>query len=243
LSRIVLVTGGTSGIGRAVAARFAADGARVLVTGRHADTVEQAVEELAVYGSVRGAVCDSTVPAQVAELGELVGPDLDVLVNAAGGLPDAPSDGLSPLDALLAQWQANLAQNLLGAVLTTASVQEKLSAGGTVVSIGSIGAERRGGSYGASKAALAAWNASLSAEFGPRGITANVVSAGYVAGTGFFRGGMTDDRHRALVEETHTKRPGTVADIAETVHFLASPGAGHITGQTIHVNGGAFTTR
>jgi len=243
LSRIVLVTGGTSGIGRAVAARFAADGARVLVTGRHADTVEQTVEELAVHGSVRGAVCDATEPAQVAELGALVGPELDVLVNAAGGLPDAPSDGMPPLDALLAEWRANLAQNLLGAVLTTASVQEKLSAGGAVVSIGSIGAERRGGSYGASKAALAAWNASLSAEFGPRGITANVVSAGYVAGTAFFRGGMTDHRHRALVEETHTKRPGTVSDIAETVHFLASPGAGHITGQTIHVNGGAFTTR
>jgi 3-oxoacyl-[acyl-carrier protein] reductase len=53
----------------------------------------------------------------------------------------------------------------------------------------------------------------------------------------------SEERHRALVEETHNKRPGTVEDIARTALFLASPGARHITGQTIHVNGGAFTTR
>jgi 3-oxoacyl-[acyl-carrier protein] reductase len=54
---------------------------------------------------------------------------------------------------------------------------------------------------------------------------------------------MTDERHHALVQETHDKRPGTVDDITETAYFLASTGARHITGQTIHVNGGAFTTR
>ncbi|MGW7255070.1 SDR family oxidoreductase [Streptomyces sp. NPDC054834] len=109
--------------------------------------------------------------------------------------------------------------------------------------IGSIGAERRGGSYGAAKAALAAWNASLSGELGPLGVTCNVISAGYIVGTDFFRGGTTDERHSALVAETHDKSPGTVDDIAATAHFLASPGPRHITGQTIHVNGGAFTTR
>jgi 3-oxoacyl-[acyl-carrier protein] reductase len=54
---------------------------------------------------------------------------------------------------------------------------------------------------------------------------------------------MSGERHRALVEETHDKRPGRVDDIARTACFLASPGARHITGQTVHVNGGAFTTR
>ncbi|MYS20600.1 3-oxoacyl-[acyl-carrier protein] reductase [Streptomyces sp. DvalAA-14] len=245
MPRTVLVTGATSGIGRAVAARLAADRdgpaarAEVFVTGRHADSVERTAGELGVHG----VVCDATDPGQVAALGRRLGPRLDVLVNAAGGLPDpAPADA-APLEALLGQWQEALAQNLLGAVLTTASVQDLLTEGSAVVSIGSIGAERRGGSYGAAKAALAAWNASLSAELGPRGITCNVVSAGYVAGTGFFRGRMTDERHRSLVQETHTKRPGTPDDIAETVSFLASPGARHITGQTLHVNGGAFTTR
>ncbi|MCX5173315.1 SDR family oxidoreductase [Streptomyces antibioticus] len=238
MTRTVLVTGGTSGIGRAVAARFAADRAEVYITGRHADTVEQAAKELGVHG----VTCDATDPGQVAALAARFGA-LDVLVNAAGGLPGPTPDDVPPLEGVLAQWRANLAQNLLGAVLTTASVQDKLGPGGTVLSIGSIGAERRGGSYGAAKAALAAWSASLSGELGPRGITANVISAGYIAGTNFFQGRMTDERHASLVGETHDKRPGTVDDIAETAYFLASPGARHITGQTIHVNGGAFTTR
>jgi 3-oxoacyl-[acyl-carrier protein] reductase len=247
LTRIVLVTGGTSGMGRAIAARFAADPAQVFITGRHADAVERTAKELGVHG----VVCDATAPGQVEALSAGLGEALDVLVNVAGGLPEAaPAEGLpdaapaaGPLEALVAEWQSSLAQNLLSAVLTTASVQDKLAPGGSVISIGSIGAERRGGSYGAAKAALSAWSASLSAAVGPRGITSNVISAGYIAGTNFFRGGMTDARHDALVQETHDKRPGTVADITETVYFLASPGARHITGQTIHVNGGAFTTR
>jgi len=68
-------------------------------------------------------------------------------------------------------------------------------------------------------------------------------SAGYVAGTNFFQGRMTEERHTALIEETHTKRASSTEDIALTTCFLASPGARHITGQTLHVNGGAFTTR
>ncbi|MFW6691531.1 SDR family NAD(P)-dependent oxidoreductase [Streptomyces sp. MAR4 CNX-425] len=238
MPRTVLVTGGTSGIGRAIAARFAADRADVLITGRRPGTVGEAAAEL----GVRGVACDATDPGQVAALAAEV-TALDVLVNAAGGLPAPAPDGVPPLEAVLAQWHDSLAQNLLGAVLTTASVRDRLAPGGSVISIGSIGAERRGGSYGAAKAALAAWSAALSGELGPHGITSNVISAGYVAGTGFFRGGMTDARHDALVEETHNKRPGAVEDIAETAYFLASPGARHLTGQTVHVNGGAFTTR
>jgi 3-oxoacyl-[acyl-carrier protein] reductase len=111
------------------------------------------------------------------------------------------------------------------------------------ISLGTIGAERGGGSYGAAKAALAAWNADLSSDIGPRGVTANVISAGFIAGTNFFRDRLTSQRRDALIAATHDKRPGRPDDIAETAYFLASPGARHITGQTIHVNGGAFTTR
>ncbi|MFD5445469.1 SDR family NAD(P)-dependent oxidoreductase [Streptomyces tendae] len=238
MTRTVLVTGGTSGIGRAIAARFTAERAEVVVTGRTPAAVKETAGEL----GVRGVVCDATDPAQVASLADTLD-RLDVLVNAAGGLPPQAPGGTPPLAALLAQWEASMAQNLLTAVLSTASVQDRLTDGGSVISIGSIGAERRGGSYGAAKAALAAWNASLSAELAPSGVTCNVISAGYVTGTNFFQDGMTDTRHRALVEETHNKRPGTVDDIAATACFLASPGARHITGQTLHVNGGAHTTR
>ncbi|SEG44576.1 3-oxoacyl-[acyl-carrier protein] reductase [Actinacidiphila yanglinensis] len=238
MTRTVLVTGGSGGIGRAIAARFAADGAQVVLTGRHADTVERTAKDL----GARGIVCDATDPGPTAALAAQL-PTVDVLVNAAGGLPAPSPDGLPPLEALLAQWSSSLGRNLLSAVLTTAAVRDSLADGGAVISIGSIGAERRGGSYGAAKAALGAWSTSLSAELAPHGLTSNVISPGYVTGTEFFRGGMTDARHAALIQETHNGRPGTPGDIAETAFFLASPGARHITGQTLHVNGGAFTTR
>ncbi len=66
---------------------------------------------------------------------------------------------------------------------------------------------------------------------------------GYIAGTNFFRDALTSERRESLVAATHDQRPGRPDDIAETAHFLAYPGARHLTGQTIHVNGGAFTTR
>jgi 3-oxoacyl-[acyl-carrier protein] reductase len=154
----------------------------------------------------------------------------------------APSQD-ADLDGVLAAWRANLDANLISAVLTTTAVLGKLRAGGSVINVGSIGAEYASTSYGAAKAALAAWTAGLSAEAGPRGLTANLISRGYIAGTDFFRGGLTEQRRAALIAATHDGRAGEPADIAETAYFLASPGARHITGQTVHVNGGAHTTR
>jgi 3-oxoacyl-[acyl-carrier protein] reductase len=98
-------------------------------------------------------------------------------------------------------------------------------------------------SYGASKAALATWNLDVAAELGPRGITSNVVAPGFTADTEFFQGQLTGGRRTRLLEATMTKREGTVTDIVETIHFLASAGGRHLTGQVLHVNGGALTSR
>jgi 3-oxoacyl-[acyl-carrier protein] reductase len=250
LARNVLVTGASGGIGRAIAARFVADGDAVVITGRHAERLRRAADEL----GARGVPCDAAEPEQVASLRDGLGDTLDVLVNNAGGNTDFESSGApgeesgadgcrASLERLAASWRANLEANLISAVLTTHAVEDLLAGGGSVISIGTIGAERGGGSYGAAKAALASWNAYLSAEIGPRGVTANVISAGFIAGTNFFRDRLTSQRRETLIAATHDKRPGRPDDIAETAHFLASPGARHITGQTIHVNGGAFTTR
>ena len=70
-----------------------------------------------------------------------------------------------------------------------------------------------------------------------------MISPGYTAGTGFFRGRLTERRETALIGATHNGRAGQPEDVAETAYFLASGGARHITGQTLHVNGGAHTTR
>ena len=241
MNRIVLVTGGGTGLGKAVAARFAAGGDTVLITGRDAGRLASTAAEI----GARPVTCDATDPDQVSRMAGAAGPDLDVLVNMAGGNTDfarmAPEEG--NLSDVAAAWRANLDANLLSAVLTTTAVLGRLRAGGSIINVGSIGAEYASTSYGAAKAALAAWTAGLSAEVGPRGLTANVISPGYIAGTDFFRGRLTEQRRTALIGATHDGRAGQPGDIAETAWFLASAGARHITGQTLHVNGGAHTTR
>jgi 3-oxoacyl-[acyl-carrier protein] reductase len=111
------------------------------------------------------------------------------------------------------------------------------------VHIGSIAADKGAGAYGAAKAGLASWNIQLAAALGRRGITANVVSPGYIADTEFFRDKLTEQRRDSLIAATATGRAGTPDDIAATVAFLASPGARQITAQVFAVNGGEYATR
>ena len=241
MSRIVLVTGGGNGLGKAVAARFRAAGDTVVITGRDAGRLANAAAEI----GARALPCDATDPGQVARMADEVGDTLDVLVNMAGGNTDFTRAAGEPadLERIAAAWRANLDANLLSAVLTTSAVLPAMRAGGSIINVGSIGAEYASTSYGAAKAAVAAWTAGLSAEVGPRGLTANVISPGYIAGTDFFRGRLTEQRKAALIGATHDGRAGEPEDIAETAYFLASGGARHITGQILHVNGGAHTTR
>jgi 3-oxoacyl-[acyl-carrier protein] reductase len=239
VSRIVLVTGGGNGLGKAVAARFRADGDTVVITGRNADRLTITAAEI----DARPITCDATDPQQVARMAGELGPDLDVVVNMAGGNTDFDRPSPGDLDQVMAAWRANLDANLLSAVLTTTAVLDKMRPGGSIINVGSIGAEYASTSYGAAKAALSAWTAGLSSEVGAKGLTANVIAPGYIAETDFFHGKLTDQRRTALIGATHNGRPGHPTDIAETTHFLASPGARHITGQTLHVNGGAHTTR
>ncbi len=239
MSRLVLVTGGSSGIGKAVAAHFVALGDTVVITGRTASTLEASAAE---FGA-RAVRCDASSVSDVEALAAELGGRVDVLVNMAGGNTDlaAPSD--ESLAGTVAAWRTNLEANLIGAVLTTTAVLALMPSGGSVINVGSIGAEYAGSSYGAAKAAVAAWTAGLSAQIGPRGITANTISPGYIEDTAFFQGQLSDRRRDELIAATHDQRPGEPDDIAATAVFLASDGARHITGQNIHVNGGAFTTR
>jgi 3-oxoacyl-[acyl-carrier protein] reductase len=241
VSRIVLVTGGGGGLGKAVAARFRAAGDTVVITGRDTDRLAGTATEI----GARPIACDAADPRQVARMADELGTELDVVVNMAGGNTDfgQPDRQGTQLEQVVAAWRANLDANLLSAVLTTTAVLDKLRPGGSIINIGSIGAEYATTSYGAAKAALAAWTAGLSSTVGIKGLTANVIAPGYIAETEFFQGTLSEQRRAALIDATHNKRAGHPTDVAETVYFLASEGARHITGQTVHVNGGAHTTR
>lgn len=239
MARNILVTGGGTGIGRAVALHFAAQGEQVTVTGRRAAPIE----ELARNSGIRALVCDHTDPAALTRLLDELPEHIDVLVNNAGGNTVFDADGRADLASYARDFRANLEANLISAALTTKALDERLAEGGAVVHIGSIAADQGAGSYGASKAGLATWNISLAQELGARSVTANVVAPGYIADTEFFRDKLTDERRGQLVANTATGRPGSPQDVAGAVAFLASPAARHITGQVLHVNGGAHTTR
>lgn len=240
MSRTILITGGGTGIGRAVAHHFADAGDDVFVTGRRPGPLE---ETAAGRRTVHPLVCDHTDPRALTALLAGLPERIDVLVNNAGGNTDLDADGADDLAAYARNFRANLDANLVSAALTTKALDGRLASGGAVVHIGSIAADQGAGSYGAAKAGLASWNVELSRTLGPRDITANVVSPGYVADTDFFRDRLTDERRDRLVAASAVGRPGSPDDIAGTVAFLASPAARHLTGQVLNVNGGTRTTR
>lgn len=236
-----MITGGGTGIGAAVAACFVSDGERVFLTGRRPDPLKAVAERLgpaAVWET-----CDVTDPIAIQRWSRSLPAGVDVLVNNAGGNTDFDRPPPPDLVGLADAWVANLRANLVSAVVVTAALQERLTRGGSVISLGSIAADKGAGSYGAAKAGIASWNVDLARELGPRGVTANVVSPGFTQGTEYFRDRLTAERRGQLIEDTATARPGSPDDVAGAIHFLASAGARQITAQVLAVNGGAFHTR
>jgi 3-oxoacyl-[acyl-carrier protein] reductase len=238
--RSVVVTGGGTGIGKAVAAAFASEGNDVIITGRRPEVLAETAASLG--GRVRALCFDAADPAQVDKALADLPQAVDVLVNNAGGNTDIGAAEPGSLAEVASAWRANLDANLLSAVLVTTALRPRLVPGGAVINFSSIAAHRAGAAaYGAAKAAVEAWNLTLARELGADQITANVIAPGFTEHTEFFRGGMTDARRAALVAQTATGRAGTPQDIAAAVLFLASPAASHITGQLLHVNGGALS--
>ncbi|MGV4982730.1 SDR family NAD(P)-dependent oxidoreductase [Streptomyces sp. NPDC001709] len=242
MTRNIVISGGGTGIGLATAQTFAADGDRVLLLGRRAQVLEKA----GVPGALTHAA-DLADPGQVRGVARFVADELgtvDVLVHGAGGAgylePAAGSD--DPLDQVAHNWTVNFRQNVLTAVLLTEALKDRLAEpGGRVLFISSIAAYRGSGTgaYAAAKAGLHPYAHDLARELGPRGITVNVVAPGYIEDTEFFGDSMDEARRARLIADTVTGRAGIPGDVAATLHWLASPGAGHVTSQVVQVNGGA----
>jgi len=233
----VLVTGGSRGIGKAIALRFATLGAARVAIGyfRSDAAAEETAEELRALGAeptlVRGNVSSSRVLEQVGALGPL-----DVLVhNAATGV-------IRPaLEAEDKHWDWTLSGNARSLLALARAAAPSMPEGSSIVGISSLGSERVLADYalvGVSKAALEALVRYLAVELAPRGIRANVVSAGLVE-----TGALEHFRRREqMLSHSRSRTPaGRLAepeDVAGAVTFLCSGDAAMVTGHTLVVDGG-----
>ncbi|MEU3300665.1 SDR family oxidoreductase [Streptomyces sp. NPDC006678] len=244
MARTVVISGGGTGIGLAAAEAFAADGEQVLLLGRREEVLARAAERIP---GARYCAADLSEPQgarRVAVFAEREYGTVDVLVHSAGGngrLEQQPGFE-DPLDAVAHDWTVNFRLNTLTAALLTEALKDHLATpGGRVLFLSSIAAYRGSGSgaYAASKAALHPYTHELARQLGPRGITVNLVAPGFIEETGFFGDEIPGERRQKLVAETSTGRAGHPGDVAQTLRWLASHAAGHITSQVIQVNGGA----
>jgi 3-oxoacyl-[acyl-carrier protein] reductase len=235
--KVALITGGTRGIGRACAARLAAEGAKVALCGRHADTAATAAAEIGM--GTRGYACDVADPAQVDALVAQVTEDLGVisiLVNNAG----ITRDGLL-MSMKDAAWEEVLRTNLNGVFyLCRATARGMIKQRyGRIINLSSVvGVHGQGGqaNYSAAKAGIIGFTKAYAQEVASRNITVNAIAPGYI--TTEMTGGLSEKQIAAILERIPAGRAGTPEDVAACVAFLASDAAAYITGHVLAVDGG-----
>ena len=240
--KVALVTGGTRGIGLAVARLLADDGASVVVSGRDPDRLESAAKELEALGASALAVAadaakredaDRLVEAAKERFGRI-----DVLVNNAGITRDQLLVRMKDDD-----WDKVMETNLRGVFLMTRAVGKVMmrQKSGRMINISSTaGLMGNAGqvNYSAAKAGVIGLSKAAARELAHWNILVNVVAPGLVETD--MAAAIPAEGREALIQQVPLKRIGTAKEVAEVVRFLAGEGAGYITGQVIHVNGGLY---
>jgi len=237
-ARTVVVSGGGTGIGRAISASFADAGDTVVVVGRRLDVLEAFAAGRHNVVPVRADVTNpEDLRAVAAEL-ERRFTTLDVVVANAGASHRGPLD---TLEDVAEHWRRTVDANLLSAVLLEHAVRPLLRRpGGRFIAITSSSATSGGGevAYASSKAALNRWIVQVANDVGAEGITANCVSPGFVPDTELYGGPVSDAASQQVTAGISVGRIGTPEDIAAAVRYVASDEAGFVSGTVLDVNGG-----
>lgn len=235
--KVVVVTGGTRGIGRACAEAFVAEGAKVALCGRSQASAEEAAASMG--GGARGYACDMADPDAVKQFLEAVTADLgpvSILVNNAG----ITRDGLL-MRMKDADWHAVMETNLTGMFYTCRAVARDMlkQRYGRIINLSSIvGIRGQGGqsNYAAAKAGIIGFSKAYAQEVASRNITVNVVAPGYIETD--MTANLGEAALKAITERIPMGRAGQSAEIAKAVLFLASDDASYITGTVLQVDGG-----
>ncbi|GAB2979089.1 MAG TPA: SDR family oxidoreductase [Actinotalea caeni] len=249
MTRRIVITGGGSGLGRAVAHRLLAETPSFALVGRRLSALEETAAELRetnpdVEVTLHSADLADPVAVHNAAAEITLGGSVDVLVLNAGGNFGVGAG--SDLGSVAEAWRADFEGNVLTTVLLAHALRPHLTRpGARVVAMSSVAGIRGSGSYGAAKAAINAWVWSEASALATEGVTVNAVAPGFVPDTDFWRPrieadpGVWDSR----VAQIPMGRPGTPEEVAEAVAYLASPQAGWTTGQILQVNGGTVLGR
>jgi gluconate 5-dehydrogenase len=244
--RVAVVTGGSSGIGRAIALALGQAGAAVVIIARNPANLRAAVGELASAGcrvcTVSADLSDRAAVTRAAgQAGETFGPP-DILVNCAGLNLRPPLAGLS-----VAAWDELMAVNLTAPFLLGQALGPKMAerGWGRIINVTSQQADRafaNSGGYGASKGGLASLTRSQSEAWAPSGVCCNAICPGFVVTPLTAEASADPARVAALAARTMAGRNGLPADFAGAAVFLASRASDYVTGQVIRVDGGFSVT-